>query len=71
MQNRTDSGTPHFSTPQQHGRFLLTSLQLKSPNGQNMRETCTILSDFLLVPNILSFPSILRVVKQDLGYKVS
>ena len=57
--------------PIKHGRFLLTTSQLKSPNGQNMRETCIISSDFLLVPNILSFPSILCVVKQDLGYKVS
>ena len=57
--------------PIKHGRFLLTTLQLKSPNAQNMKETCIISSDFLFVPNILSFPSILCVVKQDLGYKVS
>ena len=35
-----------------------------------MRETCIISSDFLFVPNILSFPSIICVVMRDLGYKV-
>ena len=72
MQNRTDSGTPRFSTPESNmGHFLLTTSQFKSPNGQNMRETCIISSDFLFVHNILSFPSILCVVKRNLGYKFS
>ena len=41
-----------------------------SQNTQNVRETSTISSDFWFVPNILSFPSITRVAKQELGYKV-
>ena len=71
MQNRTDSGTPRFSTPQSNMDEIFMTSQLKSPNAQNMRETCIISSDFLFVPNILSFPSILCVVKRDLGYKLS
>ena len=58
MQIRTDSGTLRLVYPIKHGRFLLTTSQLKSPNAQNMKETCIISSDFLFVPNILSFPSI-------------
>ena len=57
--------------PNQTWTFALNNIAIKSPNGQNMRETCIISSDFLFVPYILSFPSIMCIVKRDLGYKVS
>ena len=55
--------------PNQTWLFPLNDITIKV--AKNMRKTCIISSDFLFVPNILSFPSILCVVKEDLGYKVS
>ena len=68
MQNHKDPGTPRFSTPQKTWTFPLNASQLKWPNAQNMK--LIISSDFLFVPNILSFPSITWADKPERGYKV-
>ena len=65
MQNRTDSRTPRFSTPQTTQTFPLHDIAIKWPNAQNMRLSLIISSDFLFVPNILSFSLIILAVKGD------
>ena len=66
MQNRTDFGTPHFSTLHPNMDVSCLRHRNKSPQMHKIRDKHV---HFLLIcelfPNILSFPSILFGDKRD------
>ena len=52
MQNRTDSATLCFSTPQPNMKVPLNNIAIYVHKKQDMRYKCKISSDFLFVSKI-------------------
>ena len=64
MQNRTDSETPRFSIPKQTWTCPLNVIAIKVAKCTKYEIKSYNIFRFL-VPNILSFPSIIWADKQD------
>ena len=68
MQNRTDSGTPHFSISQPNMDVSFHDIEIEVSICTNYEIKSL---DFPFIPNILGFPSIIWADKWEWVYEVS
>ena len=68
MPNHTDSRTWHY--PNQTSMFPLNNMTVNVPKGTKYEINVYNFFRFLVCSNILCFPSIIYIHKQDRSYKV-